>query len=147
MVIRRGAVVVCAVTVALSGSLVAQNRNQNQKEQQKQAPKLSNAQKADLATITQLIDGVAAGQPAPNDLSLTWARQDLLKAQGGKQYVPFMVTLDPAASAAAGKTLTVYWRVVAQGAAAAPVAPPAARKRAATRPRRRRRASTSRSKT
>ena len=51
MVIRRGAVVVCAVTVALSGTLVAQNRNQNQKEQQKQAPKLTNAQKADLATI------------------------------------------------------------------------------------------------
>ena len=135
MVIRRGAVLVCAVTVALSGTLVAQNRNQNQKEQQKQAPKLSNAQKADLATITQLIDGVAAGQPAPNELSLTWARQDLLKAQGGKQYVPFMVTLDPATSAAAGKTLTVYWRVVAR-APPPPLPPrrPRTRKKAATRP-------------
>jgi hypothetical protein len=133
MVIRRGALVVCAVTVALSGSLVAQNRNQNQKEPQKQAPKLSNAQKADLATITQLIDGVAAGQPAPNELSLTWARQDLLKAQGGKQYVPFMVTLDPAASAAAGKTLTVYWRVVAQDAAA-PAAPPTTQKESGNKP-------------
>jgi hypothetical protein len=119
---RRGAVAVCAVAVILSGTLAAQNRNQNQ-NQQKQPPKLSNAQKADLATITQLIDGVAAGQPAPNDLSLSWARQDLLKAQGGKQYVPFMVTMDPAT--APGKTLTVYWRVVAQGAAA-PAAPPAA---------------------
>ena len=33
--------------------------------------------------------------PAPNDLSLAWVREDLLKAQGNKQYVPFTVTLDP----------------------------------------------------
>jgi hypothetical protein len=121
MLTRRGALAVSAVAVVLSGTLVAQNRNDNQKPNQ--PPKLTNAQKADLTAITQLIDGVAKGQPAPNDLSLTWARQDLLKAQGGKQYVPFMVTMDPAAIA--GKTLTVYWRVVSQDAAAAPAAPPA----------------------
>ena len=125
MLTRRGAVAVCAAAVALSGTLVAQNRNDNQNQQQKQPPKLSNAQKAELTAITQLIDGVVKGQPAPNDLSLTWARQDLLKAQGGKQYVPFMVTMDP--SAIAGKTLTVYWRVVSQ-AAAPPAAPPADQK-------------------
>ena len=50
------------------------------------------------AGITGGILGVvtAAGQPGQNDLSLVWARQDLLKAQGGKQYVPFTVTIDPA---------------------------------------------------
>ena len=123
MVTRRRALAVGAVAVFLSGTLAAQNRNDNQNQQQKQPPKLSNAQKAELTAITQLIDGVVKGQPAPNDLALTWARQDLLKAQGGKQYVPFMVTMDPAAIA--GKTLTVYWRVVSQAAAAAPAAPPA----------------------
>jgi hypothetical protein len=124
MLIRRGALAVCVVTVALSGPLVAQNRNDN-RNQQNQPPKLTNAQKAELTTITQLIDGVSKGQPAPNDLSLAWARQDLLKAQGGKQYVPFMVTVDP--STIAGKTLTVYWRVVSQ-TAAAPAPPPADQK-------------------
>ena len=124
MLTRRRAVAICAVAMACSGTLFAQNRNQ--KPQPNQPPKLSNAQKADLAVITQSIDALATGQTAPNDLSMTWARQDLLKAQGGKQYVPFMVTIDPAA--AAGKTLTVYWRVVSQGAAAAAPAPPANQK-------------------
>ena len=124
MLTRRRAVAICAVAIAFSGTLFAQNRNQ--KPQPNQPPKLTNAQKADLAVITQSIDGIAAGQAAPNDLSMTWARQDLLKAQGGKQYVPFTVTIDPAA--AAGKTLTVYWRVVSQGAAAAAPAPAATQK-------------------
>jgi hypothetical protein len=124
MLTRRRAVAICAVAIACSGTLFAQNRNQ--KPQQNQPPKLSNAQKADLAVITQSIDAMAAGQAAPNDLSMTWVRQDLLKAQGGKQYVPFTVTIDP--TAAAGKTLTVYWRVVSQGAAAAAPAPPANQK-------------------
>jgi hypothetical protein len=122
MLTRRCAVAICAGAIALSGTVFAQNRNQ--KPQPNQPPKLTNAQKAELAAITQSIDALAAGQSAPNELSLTWARQDLLKAQGGKQYVPFTVMIDPAA--AAGKTLTVYWRVVSQTAAAAAPPPPPA---------------------
>jgi hypothetical protein len=120
MLTRRRAATICAVAVVFSGTLFAQNRNQ--KPQPNQPPKLTNAQKAELTTISQAIEALAAGQPGQNDLSLAWARQDLLKAQGGKQYVPFTVTIDPAA--VSGKTLTVYWRVVAQGAAAAAPAPP-----------------------
>jgi hypothetical protein len=109
-----------AVGIVFSATLAAQNdRNQ---EKPKEPPKLSNAQKADLAAITSVVDAVAAGQPAPNDLSLTWMREDLLKAQGGKQYVPFTVTINPAATTA--KTLTVYWRVVSTSAA--PATPPPA---------------------
>src|SRR6187551_1571617 len=119
MLTRRRAATICAVAVVFSGTLFAQK---NQKPQPNQPPKLTNAQKAELTTITQAIEALAAGQPGQNDLSLAWARQDLLKAQGGKQYVPFTVTIDPAA--VSGKTLTVYWRVVAQGAAAAAPAPP-----------------------
>jgi hypothetical protein len=97
------------VAYIFSATLLAQNdRNQNQNQNQR---KLSNAQKADLTAISAMIDQVNAGQPAPNDLGLTWVREDLLKAQGGKQYVPFTVTIDPS-KAAASKTLTVYWRVV-----------------------------------
>jgi hypothetical protein len=122
MLTRRGAVAVGALAVALSVSLVAQDRNQKPN----QPPKLTNAQKAELTAITQAIDAAVAGQPGPNDLSLTWARQDLLKAQGGRQYVPFTVTVNPAATTA--KTLTVYWRVVSQAAAATPPPAPANQK-------------------
>lgn len=119
MVIRRSVCAACvAVGLVFSATLLAQNdRNQNRNQN---PPKLSNAQKAELALISRTIEGLAAGQPAPNDLSLTWAREDLLKAQGGKQYVPFTVTIDPAM--VAGKTLTIYWRVVSTAAAPPPPA-------------------------
>ncbi len=129
MLTRRGAIAGCvAASVLFSATLLAQN-NRNQTQNQ---PKLSNAQKAELTAITQLIDGVAAGQPAPNELSMTWAREDLLKAQGGKQYVPFTVTFDPAATTQ--KNLTVYWRVVNTGAAAAAPPPAAANQKPGDKP-------------
>src|SRR5690606_33451361 len=59
---------------------------------------------------------VESGKAAPDDLSLTWVRQDLLKAQGNKQYIPFTIAVDP--SKASGD-VTVYWRVVSKDAAAA----------------------------
>jgi hypothetical protein len=124
MKIRRGAFAACvAAGLVFSATLVAQNDRNTQKPNQ--APKLSNAQKADLTAINQMIEAVTAGQPAPNDLSMTWAREDMLKAQGNRQYVPFTLTMSP--GAAAGKPLTVYWRVVSKNAAAPPPAatPPA----------------------
>jgi hypothetical protein len=60
------------------------------------------------------VDGVAAGQPAPNDLALSWVHEDFLKATGNKQYIPFTVTYD--ASKATGQTVSLYWRVVAKDA-------------------------------
>ena len=66
------------------------------------------------------MDGVAAGQPAPNDLGLAWVHEDFLKATGNKQYIPFTVTYDP--SKATGQTVSLYWRVVAKDAAAAALA-------------------------
>jgi hypothetical protein len=115
---KRGVIALC-VTVGLvfSTALGAQD----DKEKERKRPKLTNSQKADLTTINQLIDGMAAGKPAPNDLSLTWVREDVLKAEAGREYVPFTFTIDPAAASA--KTLTVYWRVVSPTAAAP--APPA----------------------
>ena len=124
MVIRRGATAAALTALVFSATLLAQN-DRNQKPN---PPKLTNAQKAELTAISALIDGVNAGQPAPDDLSLAWAREDLLKAQGGKQYVPFTVTIDP--SKTSTKTLTVYWRVVSKTPAPAPAAPePAANQR------------------
>jgi hypothetical protein len=117
MVMKRGVIALC-VTVGLvfSTTLVAQNDKDKEKERKR--PKLTNSQKADLTAISQLIDGIAAGKPAPNDLSLTWVRDDVLKAEAGREYVPFTFTIDPAAATA--KTLTVYWRVVSPTAAPPP---------------------------
>ncbi len=72
--------------------------------------KLSNAEKKEIQTMVKIVDGVNAGQPAPNELSLTWMKDDLLKAQGNKQYIPFNVSLDPAK--VAGGKISFYWRVI-----------------------------------
>jgi hypothetical protein len=75
------------------------------KEQQR---KLSNDEKKELQAITKMLAG---DQAAPsNDLALTWAGNDLLKAQGNKEYVPFTVTIDP--SKMSGNKVALYWRVV-----------------------------------
>jgi hypothetical protein len=97
--------------LACSVSLVAQNR------------KMSDQQKKEIQTIVKIVDGVAAGQPAANDLSLAWVREDFLKAQGNKEYVPFTVSID--ASKATG-SVALYWRVVAKDAPAPAAAVPAA---------------------
>jgi hypothetical protein len=76
----------------------------------------------------KIIDSAAAAPTAPNDLSLTWAREDFLKAQGNQEYVPFTVMIDP--SKVSGNNVTIYWRVVAKTAAPAAAAAPAAPARA-----------------
>src|SRR5439155_26516887 len=73
------------------------------------------AQKKEVQNLVKLADDASAGQAAPpNDLSLTWVREDVLKAQGNKQYVPFIVTIDQAK--VAGGNLAFYWRVVSKNA-------------------------------
>ena len=86
----------------LCSSIFAQNNTR----------KMSNEEKREVQAVMKVVDGAAAGQPAPNDLSLAWVRQIALKAQGNKQYIPFTVSLDPSKTEA--NQLTVYWRVVAK---------------------------------
>lgn len=86
--------------------------------------KPTEAQTRELEAIRQVLTTVAAGQPAPNALSMAYAGEHvLLKAQGNRQYIPFTVTIDR--SAVTGNSVTVYWRAVAK-AVAAPAAPAAA---------------------
>ena len=112
---RRGWLALC-VTVALAASLglAAQNKDDKKKDE---------AQKREIAGIVKIVDDFSAGQPAPNDLSIAWVREDVLKAQGNKEYVPFTVSLDP--SKVAGGNVALYWRVVSKNAPP-PTAPPAA---------------------
>jgi len=88
-----------------ASSLLAQPKDQTRK--------LSNDEKKELQTISTMLSGAQA--PA-NDLSLAWSGNDLLKAQGNKEYVPFTITLDP--SKLTGKRVSLYWRVVSKDAPA-----------------------------
>src|SRR3954452_21535784 len=97
--------------LALSASsmvLIAQSKDDKKKDE---------AQKREIQNIVKSVDDLAAGQTAANDLSMTWLREDVLKAQGNKEYVPFTVQIDP--SKVSGGTVAFYWRVVSKNAAAA----------------------------
>jgi hypothetical protein len=103
-----------AAALAFSVALVAQKKDDK---------KQTDAQKKEIQDVVRFVDGVATGQPAPNDLGLSWMREDFLKATGNKQYIPFTVTYD--ASKVSGPTVSLYWRVVAKDApGTAAVAPP-----------------------
>jgi hypothetical protein len=106
---RRGSIALASLAVfLLSTVLSAQNPPQPTK-------KLTKAEEKERDAIYALLNTNAT----PDDLGLTWVRDDLLKASGNQQYVPFIVSFD--ASKAPSKNLTVYWRLVAPSAA-----PPAA---------------------
>jgi hypothetical protein len=91
--------------------------------QSKDDKKKDEAQKREIQTIVKTVDDLTAGQPAANDLSMTWLREDVLKAQGQKEYLPFTVQIDP--SKVSGGTVAFYWRVVSKTPAAAAVIEPA----------------------
>jgi hypothetical protein len=111
---RRAFAAASAAVLIFSASLLAQQAAPQQQPQRK----LSDAEKKEIQTVLKIVDDVAAGQPAPNDLNLAWAREDLLKAQGNKQYLPFSVTFD--ASKVNGGKVAMYWRVVEKEGAAPP---------------------------
>jgi len=116
---RRGWLVV-GIAVALVSSIGLAAQNPPGKDDKKK----TEAQNKEIQGIVKIVDDVSAGKPAPNDLTIAWAREDVLKAQGNKQYVPFTVTLDP--STVTGGNVAFYWRVVSKDAAGAPPPPEAA---------------------
>ena len=111
---RRVGFAFVVLAVCASSMLGAQSKDDKKKDE---------AQKREIQSIVKSVDDLAAGQPAANDLSLTWVREDVLKAQGNKEYVPFTVQIDP--SKISGNTVAFYWRVVAKNAAAPAPAEPA----------------------
>jgi len=90
--------------------------------QESQLEPQDNQQKRELRAINRLISAIEDGQAAPNDLSMEWARLDvLMKVPDDSLYMPFAVTIDP--SGITAKELTVYWRVVANEASTPAGAP------------------------
>jgi len=116
---RRGVfALVVLVVLASSIALLAQKKDDKKQDE---------AQKKEIQNIVKIVDDLTAGQPAPNDLSLAWLREDVLKAQGNKEYVPFTISIDP--SKLAGGNVAFYWRVVSKAAAAPAVEPAAGQKK------------------
>src|SRR6185436_10581317 len=101
--VNRRSVTALSMAVALmwSAALVAQKKDDKRQ---------SDAQKKEIQDIVRIVDGVTAGQPAPNDLGLSWVHEDFLKATGNKEYIPFTVTYD--ATKVAAPNASLYWRVV-----------------------------------
>ena len=110
---RRGLALSAAAVVVLSAALAAQKVDPK---------KQTDAQKKDTSEIVKLADAAATG-PTANDLGVTWAHTDVLKAASNLEYIPFTLTFD--ASKFTSPTAALYWRVVAKdsSAAAAPAAP------------------------
>jgi len=107
MTLRRLPALGVALALVWSVGLAAQNDK-----------KRDDAQKKEIQNIIKIVDDVSAGQAASsNDLAVSWVHEDVLKAQGNKEYVPFTVSFDP--SKVTGGTVALYWRVVTK-------APPAA---------------------
>ena len=62
----------------------------------KQRTKLTDDEKKEIQTIVEdAVDDAAAGQARRTTCRSRGSRNDLLKAQGNKEYVPFTVTIDP----------------------------------------------------
>jgi hypothetical protein len=78
--------------------------------QKEQPRKQDDNQKREILAAVKIVDDVAAGQAAPNEFGLTWVREDMMKALGNREYVPFVVTIDP--SKVTGGSVALYWRVV-----------------------------------
>jgi hypothetical protein len=115
---RRVVALVMSGVLVCSIGLLAQSKDEKKRD---------DAQKKEIQSVVKVVDDAAAGQPAPNDLSLAWVREDVLKAQGNKEYVPFTVAIDP--SKIGGDKVAFYWRVVSKTPAAPePAAAPAAKK-------------------
>ena len=103
---RRSSLAIACISLLFCSSLVAQKKDDKKQD---------DAQKKEVQNLVKLADDAAAGQGAPaNDLSVTWVREDILKAQGNKQYIPFIVTVDP--TKVTTGNLAFYWRVIAKNA-------------------------------
>jgi hypothetical protein len=115
MVIRRRVVALAAVVAIAGGASVF--------AQKKDDKKRDDAQSKDFAAAVKLVDDIAAGTAQPaNDLDLKWVRTDSFKAQNGKVFMPFVMTVD---SSKVNGAVNFYWRVVSKSAAPTPTPAPA----------------------
>ena len=95
-------------------------------QQQQQPPKVDKkvdqGQKFDIQEVIKVADAAKAGTP-PADIAASF-RCDFLKAQEGRTYVPFTITIAPD-QMPASRSLNMFVRVVNKALEGAPAAPAA----------------------
>jgi hypothetical protein len=121
MHIRRGTVVSLVFSLVVVGAsagtrLMAQGQGQAKPASD---PKVTPEQQ-DLMALSQLVDGVSGGQPAPSDVTVTWTSNHFIKSQGDSVYVPFTITVDKRQLTTPSTAL--YVRVVSKQPTTAPAA-------------------------
>lgn len=110
--------VLVAVLVATPASSAAQPQAAPPKVDKKQQEKQNKEIKAEVETLVKLIDAAQKELPVPADLAIGW-HNDFMKAQQGRIYVPFTLTIDQ--TALTTRSVSMYVRVVAK----TPPPPPA----------------------
>lgn len=107
------------VAAAMLALAAAQPAAQSDKKQQ---DKLDQSQRAEAQALVTAVNDTVAGKPAPTALPFKWEQHHFVKAQAGKTYVPFTISIAPGTLSTPGVGL--YLRVARQGAAT-PTPPPA----------------------
>src|SRR5512144_2300117 len=113
----RRLVSVVATVCALAGLPALAAAQNDKKVDKKQQEKQDQAKRQQFLAFSKLVDGLAAGQPAPADFPLDFKVEFSLKAQENKTFVPYSVSTDPAK--APSGPLMMYVRVAPKGGAAA----------------------------
>jgi hypothetical protein len=109
---------IAAALCACAGAVASAQKPS--KADQKAEAAAAQAQQQEYSAVVRLADTVMAGQPAPVDFPVQFSN-DFLRAQGGRVWVPFMLTFDPAKPPPTA--LTFYVRVAPRGSTTPP--PPA----------------------
>jgi hypothetical protein len=107
-------IVAVALALGLAGAWVLSASAAQRREDQKR-DRLSREQRQEVQAVVKLLDEVLKGQPPPSDFAIGW-HNDFLKAQEGRTYVPFTLTLEPGAMTTPSASL--YLRVVDRNQAA-----------------------------
>ncbi len=94
-----------------------------QKDEKKEQRKLDKSERQELDALSAAVDSAVGGQPTSNTIDLTWVQNFFMKAQGGKEYVPFTVSVD--ASGLANTSAALYVRLVNREAISSSGAKPA----------------------
>lgn len=122
MQVRRISALCAALLLVLASVPASAQRNNNNQRSQQPAQRPVNEQQ-DIEALVRTVDAVAAGQPAPSDIAITWNSNHFVKGQGGDTYIPFDVTIDRSQLSQPG--VAFYVRIVDKNAPppAAPAAP------------------------
>jgi hypothetical protein len=114
---------VAALIVALAGgtALAQGQAKPDNKKPDAASQAQASAQAQEVQGLVQLADAAMTGQQVPSDFPIQF-QNDFLKAQGGRVWVPIILTLDPAKLSTGA--ITFYLRVAPRGMTAPPAAPP-----------------------